>query len=172
MSSCHLLLGRPLDLFPLLGCHSVQRLVHLLSFILAICPAHLHFCFQCVFYDINYLCSFPDLWSTTIKRVSFPWNDKEIKSHSLRSTSRVFFARTQEEDDEKALMIMLDIIIIHAAIICFPCFDERKITTRQHVEGRGRGGGGEGLLFGLFAEMCFDGVMKISQTIPITTFDL
>ena len=36
MSSCHLLHGRPLDLFPLLGCHSVQRLVHLLSFILAI----------------------------------------------------------------------------------------------------------------------------------------
>ena len=32
-SSCHLLLGHPLDLFPLLGCHSVQRLVHLLSFI-------------------------------------------------------------------------------------------------------------------------------------------
>ena len=46
MSSCHLLLGRPLDLFPLLGCHLVQRLVHLLSFILAICPAHLHFCFS------------------------------------------------------------------------------------------------------------------------------
>ena len=46
MSSCHLLLGRPLDLFPLLGCHSVQRLVHLLSFILAICPARLHFCFS------------------------------------------------------------------------------------------------------------------------------
>ena len=44
--SCHLLLGRPLDLFPLLGCQSVQRLVHLLSFILAICPAHLHFCFS------------------------------------------------------------------------------------------------------------------------------
>ena len=36
MSSCHLLLGRPLDLFPLLGCHSVHRLVHLLSFNLAI----------------------------------------------------------------------------------------------------------------------------------------
>ena len=36
MSSCQLVLGRPLDLFPLLGCHSVQRLVHLLSFILAI----------------------------------------------------------------------------------------------------------------------------------------
>ena len=32
MSSCHLLLGRPLDLFPLLGCHSVHRFVHLLSF--------------------------------------------------------------------------------------------------------------------------------------------
>ena len=44
MSSCHLLLGRPLDLFPLLGCHSVQCFVHLLSFILAISPAHLHFC--------------------------------------------------------------------------------------------------------------------------------
>ena len=43
MSSCHCLLGRPLDLFPLLGCHSVQRLVHLLSFILAIC---LYFCFS------------------------------------------------------------------------------------------------------------------------------
>ena len=45
MSSCHLLLGCPLDLFPLLGCCSVQRLVLLLSFILAMCPAHLHFCF-------------------------------------------------------------------------------------------------------------------------------
>ena len=43
-SSRHLLLGRPLDLFPLLGCHSVQRLVHLLSINLAICPVHLHFC--------------------------------------------------------------------------------------------------------------------------------
>ena len=46
MSSCHLLHGRPLDLFPLLGCHSVQHMVNLLSFILAICPAHLHFCFS------------------------------------------------------------------------------------------------------------------------------
>ena len=46
MSSRHLLLGRPLDVFPLLGCHSVQRLVHLLSFILAIWPAHFHFCFS------------------------------------------------------------------------------------------------------------------------------
>ena len=36
---CFLLHGRPLDLFPLLGCHSVQRLVHLLFFILAKCPA-------------------------------------------------------------------------------------------------------------------------------------
>ena len=39
-----LLLGRPFDLFPLLGCHSVQRLVHLLSFILAVFPAHFDFC--------------------------------------------------------------------------------------------------------------------------------
>ena len=46
MSSCHHLLDRPLDLFPLLGCHSVQRLVHLLSFVLAVCSAHLHFCFS------------------------------------------------------------------------------------------------------------------------------
>ena len=46
MSSCCHLLGRPLDLFPLLGCHSVQRLVHLLSFILAICPARFHFCYS------------------------------------------------------------------------------------------------------------------------------
>ena len=38
MLSCHLLLGRRLDLFPLLGCHSVQRLDLLLSFILAIFP--------------------------------------------------------------------------------------------------------------------------------------
>ena len=28
------------------GCLSVQRLIHLLSFILPICPAHLHFCFS------------------------------------------------------------------------------------------------------------------------------
>ena len=46
MSPCHLLLGRPLDLFPLLGCHSIQRLVHILSFILAMCLEHLHFCFN------------------------------------------------------------------------------------------------------------------------------
>ena len=52
MSSCHLLLGRPLDLFPLLGCHSVQRLVHLLSFIFDICPDHLHFCFS-VYYVMS-----------------------------------------------------------------------------------------------------------------------
>ena len=32
MSSCHLLLGRPHYLFPLFGCHSMQRLVHLVSF--------------------------------------------------------------------------------------------------------------------------------------------
>ena len=46
MLSCHLLIGCPLDLFPVLGCHSVQHLVHLLSFILSICPAHLHICFS------------------------------------------------------------------------------------------------------------------------------
>ena len=44
MSSCHILLGRPLDLFVLFDCHSAQRLV-LLSFILARCPAHFHVCF-------------------------------------------------------------------------------------------------------------------------------
>ena len=58
MSSCHLLLGRPLDLFPLLGCHSVQCLVHILSFILAICPAHLHFCFSV--YSIMSICQQPN----------------------------------------------------------------------------------------------------------------
>ena len=46
MLSCHFLLGRPLDLFPLLDCHSVQRLVHLLSVDLAICLSHFHFCFS------------------------------------------------------------------------------------------------------------------------------
>ena len=44
MSSCHLLVGHPLDLFPPPGFHSVQGLVHLLSFIFAVCPAHFHFC--------------------------------------------------------------------------------------------------------------------------------
>ena len=44
MSFRHLPLGRPLDLSPLLDCYSVQRLVHLSSFIFAICPARLHFC--------------------------------------------------------------------------------------------------------------------------------
>ena len=44
-----LLLGRPQDLVPLLGGHSVRRLVHLLSFILAVCPAHFHvFVLECV----------------------------------------------------------------------------------------------------------------------------
>ena len=59
MSSCRLLLGCPLDPFPLLGCHSVQCLVHLLSFILAIImsgPSPL--LFLCVFYNASY----PDLF--------------------------------------------------------------------------------------------------------------
>ena len=46
VSSFHLLRGGPLDLFPLLGCHSGQRLVHLLPFILAMCQGHFHFCFS------------------------------------------------------------------------------------------------------------------------------
>ena len=46
VSSCHLLLGCPHDLFPLLGCHSVQHLVYLLSFIFAICLAYLHLSFS------------------------------------------------------------------------------------------------------------------------------
>ena len=45
-SSCHLPLGRLLDLFTLLACHCEQRFVHLLSFILAIYPAHFQFCFS------------------------------------------------------------------------------------------------------------------------------
>ena len=55
--SCSLLLccivlasstGRPPDLFPLLGCHSVQRLVHLLSFVLAssVCFLEIYFPFS------------------------------------------------------------------------------------------------------------------------------
>ena len=59
MLSCHLLHGRPLDLFPLLGCRSVQRVVYLLSFICYMSgPSPL--LFQCVFYNVIYLCSFPD----------------------------------------------------------------------------------------------------------------
>ena len=46
MSSCHLLLGHLLDLFPLPGYHSEQRVAHLLSLILTLCPAHFHFCFS------------------------------------------------------------------------------------------------------------------------------
>ena len=37
VSSCHLLIGRPLDLFPHLGCHAVQCFVYPLSFIFAKC---------------------------------------------------------------------------------------------------------------------------------------
>ena len=46
MPPCHLLLGHPLDLPSHPGCPSMQHLVHLLSFILAICPAHFLFCFS------------------------------------------------------------------------------------------------------------------------------
>ena len=44
--ACHLLLGRPLDIFPPLDHHSVQCLIYLLPFILAVCPTHFHFCFS------------------------------------------------------------------------------------------------------------------------------
>ena len=46
MSSLHLVGGLPLYLFPVLGCHSVHLLVHLLSCVLARCPAHFHFNFS------------------------------------------------------------------------------------------------------------------------------
>ena len=46
MSPCHSLHGRPLDLYPLLDCHSVQHLVYLLSVILATYPVHFHLCFS------------------------------------------------------------------------------------------------------------------------------
>ena len=65
MSACHLLLGRLLDLFPLLECHSLQHLVHLLSFILAIIMSGWSpLLLQCVVYNVNYLCSF--CWSLSM----------------------------------------------------------------------------------------------------------
>ena len=45
MSSSHLIFGRALSLSPSSGIHSVIRLVHLLSVILATCPAQHHFSF-------------------------------------------------------------------------------------------------------------------------------
>ena len=45
MSSHHLRLGLPLDLFPFLTCRSVVLIVHLLSFMRATWPAHFHFAF-------------------------------------------------------------------------------------------------------------------------------
>ena len=59
MSSCHLLFGRPLDLFPLLGCHSEAfgSPIVLHSCYVSGPSPHL---FQCVFYNVKYLCSFPD----------------------------------------------------------------------------------------------------------------
>ena len=57
ISSCHLLL----DLFPLLGCHSAAfgPLIVLRSCFMT---GPFPLLFQCVFYDINYLC-FPDFWA-------------------------------------------------------------------------------------------------------------
>ena len=43
MSSCHLLLGLPLDAFQCLTCHSVHFTFNLSSFMRATCPAHFHF---------------------------------------------------------------------------------------------------------------------------------
>ena len=59
LSSCHFLHGRPLDLFPLLGCHSVQRLDHILS-LLYVRPIST-FVSSVYSINVNYLCSFPDL---------------------------------------------------------------------------------------------------------------
>ena len=49
MSSCHLLLGLPLDLFLCLTCHSVHLTVHLLSLMHATCTAHFHLVFVMTF---------------------------------------------------------------------------------------------------------------------------
>ena len=64
MSSCHLLLGRPVGLFPLPS-PWLQLCAAFGS------PTVLHSCymfgpspllFQCVFYNVSYICSFPDFW--------------------------------------------------------------------------------------------------------------
>ena len=86
-SSCHLLLGRSLDLYLLLGCHSVQCLVHLLCFSLPICPAYFHFCFgvnsmmSVVFVLVDKVCR--RKYNTT---VNFPLGAEETSpaSQSLR----------------------------------------------------------------------------------------
>ena len=50
MSSRHLRVCRPLFLFLILGCHSVNLFVHLFSSFLAVCPAHLHMISFILFY--------------------------------------------------------------------------------------------------------------------------
>ena len=55
MSSFHLILGLPRGLLPFLTCRSVVRIVHLLSCILAKCPAHLHFVFVMCFMMLSIL---------------------------------------------------------------------------------------------------------------------
>lgn len=55
MSSRHLRLGRPRRRFPILGCHSVSLFVHLLSSLLATCPAHLHFA-SLIFSRMSWIC--------------------------------------------------------------------------------------------------------------------
>ena len=53
MSPYHVLLRFPFDIFPLLDCHSVQRLVHLLSFILARLFSSFPFLFQYISCDVR-----------------------------------------------------------------------------------------------------------------------
>ena len=129
MSSLQGRFGLPADLTSFV-CHSLLLIVHLLSFIGAMCPAHSHFvlvtywtmsvtlvlCLMVVlrilsfvFCNVNYLCSFPDLWAwylilqiagVNTARLAAPrfrygrhseptelnQSDAEVKSHSSEVT--------------------------------------------------------------------------------------
>ena len=65
------------DPFPVLGCHSVQRLVHPLSFILAVCPAHLHFCFSV--YSMSIIFVLFLIWDFGLLTGGKFWHGRELR---------------------------------------------------------------------------------------------
>ena len=86
---CRLQLGRPLDLFPLIGCRSVQRLVHLLPFILAIYLAHFFFAvlFLCEVYHVSHLYHYDRLAGLVVKASSSGVEDPGFESRFSRDFS-------------------------------------------------------------------------------------
>ena len=96
MSSLHLLLCLPPFRFPVFGCQSIILVVHLLSFLRAVCPTHLHLaCFIVLMVSLNYsrfrsyFCAFNPVSNWDMKHFCLNHSGTKIHSMTNKQTNKL-----------------------------------------------------------------------------------